>query len=96
MWCFPELHNGASPRDVCRERFGLETKSSKPWGVLQHGFTHFKLSITPQPIAVQKKLSRAAEPGVMWLSIDDALKVAIPKPVRELLVRLQSENFIHS
>jgi A/G-specific adenine glycosylase len=96
MWCFPELINGASPRDVCRDRFGLETKSSKPWDVLQHGFTHFKLSITPQPIAVQKKLSRAAEPGVMWLSIDDALKAAIPKPVRELLVRLQSENFIHS
>ena len=92
MWCFPELLNGASASDVCRDRFGLETKSSRPWDVLQHGFTHFRLSITPQPIAVQKKLSRVAEPGVMWLSIDDALVAAIPKPVRELLNELQSEK----
>ena len=92
MWCFPELINGASPRDVCRDRYGLETKPLKPWGVLQHGFTHFKLSITPQPITVQKKLARAAEPGVMWLSIEDALAAAIPKPVRELLIKLDQRN----
>ncbi len=88
MWCFPELVNGESTRDVCRERFGLETKSSKPWDVLQHSFTHFKLSITPQPFVVQKKLLRASEPGVLWLSIGDALAGAIPKPVRELLIKL--------
>ena len=88
MWCFPELINGASAREACRERYGLETKSLKPWSVLQHGFTHFKLSITPQPIAVQKKLLRAAEPGVVWLSVSDALNAAIPKPVRALLIKL--------
>ncbi len=92
MWCFPELVNGASARDVCRERFGLETKPLKPWDVLQHGFTHFKLNITPQLITVQKKLSRAAEPGVLWLSIDDALKAAIPKPVRTLLAILEVQE----
>ena len=48
----------------------------------------FKLSITPQPLAVQKKLSRAAEPGVVWLSVSDALNAAIPKPVRALLIKL--------
>ena len=90
MWCFPELTNGTSARDVCRERFGLETKKPKPWNVLQHGFTHFKLSITPQPICVLTKSSRAAEPGVIWLSIDDALAAAIPKPVRTLLTKLEA------
>ncbi len=92
MWCFPELVNGASAREACRERYGLETKPLKPWNVLQHGFTHFKLSITPQPIAVQKKLSRAAEPGVVWLSVSDALNVAIPKPVRALLIKLDGDQ----
>ena len=92
MWCFPEVVNGASPRHVCRERYGLETKSLKPWSVLRHGFTHFKLSITPQPIVVQKKLPRASEPSCMWLSIDDALKAAIPKPVRELLIKLDQRE----
>ena len=92
MWCFPELHNGASPRQACRDRYGLEVTTQKSWNVLEHGFTHFKLSITPQPIAVQKKLSRAAEPGVMWLSIDDALSAAIPKPVRMLLNKLDEKK----
>lgn len=92
MWCFPELQNGASLRDTCRERYGLETKPLKPWDVLEHGFTHFKLSITPQPIVVQKKLSRAAEPGVVWLSVDDALNAAIPKPVRMLLSKLDQKK----
>ena len=31
MWCFPELQNGASPRDACRERYGLEIATLKPW-----------------------------------------------------------------
>ena len=92
MWCFPELGNGEIPREVCHERFALETKSSKPWDVLQHGFTHFKLRITPQPVFVQKQLLRASEPGVMWLSIGDALAAAIPKPVRMLLTKLRDEK----
>jgi A/G-specific adenine glycosylase len=88
MWCFPEMQNDGNVRDVCRERYGFDTKVSKPWDILEHGFTHFKLSITPQPISVQKKLSRASEPGLMWLSIGDALVAAIPKPVRDLLMKL--------
>jgi A/G-specific adenine glycosylase len=92
MWCFPELQNGMNPRDACRQRYSLETIPLKPWHVLEHGFTHFKLSITPQPIAVQKKLSRTAEPGTVWLSIDDALNAAIPKPVRTLLSKLDQKK----
>lgn len=33
------------------------------WYVLEQGFTHFKLNIAPQPVAIHNKLSRAAEPG---------------------------------
>jgi A/G-specific adenine glycosylase len=86
------MQNGENARDICRERYGLEIKAPKPWDVLAHGFTHFKLSITPQPIAVQKELSRASEPGTMWLSVDDALKAAIPKPVRDLLRKLEEQK----
>ncbi|MEO5861566.1 MAG: A/G-specific adenine glycosylase [Burkholderiales bacterium] len=92
MWCFPELQNGASPGDACRERYGLEITPLKPWSVLEHGFSHYKLSITPQPIEVRKKLSRAAEPGVVWRSVDYALKCAIPKPVRVLLTKLDENK----
>ncbi len=92
MWCFPEIQNVASAHVICRERFGLETNFPKPWTILEHGFTHFKLSITPQPVEVKKKWSGATEPGVMWLSIADALIAAIPQPVRTLLTKLENQN----
>ena len=92
MWCFPETQNIANSSETCRERFGLETNVPKPWDVLEHGFTHFKLSITPQCVEVKKQWSRAAEPSVIWLSIDDALSAAIPQPVRTLLMKLHREK----
>ena len=52
-------------------------------------FAHFKLSITPQPVVAHAKHTHAAEPGVAWLSVEDALGAAIPKPVRTLLLKMK-------
>ena len=89
LWCFPELANGISAENFCRERFGLEIETRRPWDVLQHGFTHFKLSITPRPVVVRSQDTHAGEPGVVWLSVEDALGAAIPKPVRALLLKMK-------
>ena len=78
-------HNGPRPRRIdC----AVPNATYAGWHVLEHGFIHFKLNITPQPVAIHNKLSRAAEPGVVWLSVRDALNAAIPKPVRALLIKL--------
>ena len=50
-----------------------------------HTFTHFKLHITPLKIQVSRKPLRAAQPGSLWLDVEEALRAAIPTPVRMLL-----------
>ncbi|MEO6022415.1 MAG: A/G-specific adenine glycosylase [Burkholderiales bacterium] len=89
MWCFPELADGISPENFCRARYGLEIETLQPWDVLEHGFTHFKLSITPRPVVVRSQRTHAGEPSVVWLSVQDALGAAIPKPVRALLLKMK-------
>jgi len=53
-----------------------------------HTFTHFKLHITPLMIQLSRKPLRAAQPGSVWLNVEEALRAAIPTPVRSMLQQL--------
>ncbi len=53
-----------------------------------HTFTHFRLHITPLKIQLSRKPLRAAQPGSVWLDVGEALRAAIPTPVRSLLKEL--------
>ena len=53
-----------------------------------HTFTHFKLHIRPLQIHLSHKPVQVARPGNVWLSVEDALRAAIPAPVRTLLTKL--------
>ena len=79
LWCFPEI----------------EADSEKPAGskrlpVLRHEFTHFTLDITPIVCFLESVSPRVAEPGRLWLPVEDALGAAVPAPVRKLLGTLDS------
>jgi A/G-specific adenine glycosylase len=85
LWSFPELPPGEAAEAHCRARFGAEVAPMAPLPILEHGFTHFRLRITPQPLAVTGLHHCAKEPGALWLSPEDARGAAIPAPVRKLL-----------
>jgi A/G-specific adenine glycosylase len=53
-----------------------------------HTFTHFKLHITPLLIHLASKPLRAQQAGSVWMDVQEALQVAIPTPVRQLLKKL--------
>lgn len=53
--------------------------------VIEHGFTHFRLDIRPIRCAVRKILPHAEAPGRIWLDLDDAVRAAVPAPVKALL-----------
>jgi len=86
MWSFPEIAPEEDPRQACLASFGFETDILEPLPAVQHTFTHFRLHVLPQPLTVSAVQFRACQPGGMWLSLDDALGVAIPAPVRQLLL----------
>jgi A/G-specific adenine glycosylase len=85
LWCFPEIGADDDPARIAARTYGCELASVERLGVLRHGFTHFTLDIEPVVVRVKRLAPRAAQPGVLWLPLDEAAGAAVPVPVRKLL-----------
>ena len=85
LWSLPELALDADVQQFCRDRFGMDVTSCEPLPSIEHGFTHYKLTLHPQRLRVRGRAQGAAEPGVIWLGRDEALAAALPSPIRRLL-----------
>ena len=90
LWSLPEIARDGDPVAMSAQRYGCEVARVEALGALRHGFTHFMLQITPVVGTVRRVSPRAAQPGVVWLPIDEALGAALPAPVRKLLRGLAS------
>ena len=92
LWCFPEADADADAVAVCVQRYGAHVELREALPVIAHGFTHYHLDILPQPALVRSWPHRAAEPGLLWISIEDANAAAIPTPVRGILEQLAGRS----
>ena len=83
LWSLPEVSH---TREVlaATKRYGATVLASKTLPTLAHSFTHFKLNI--EPLLLDVKKSKARAPKVKWLSMEDAVRAALPTPVRKLIV----------
>jgi A/G-specific adenine glycosylase len=88
MWCLPEVARHSDLEAYCLKRFGARVVEIDPLPTLAHGFTHFSLDIRPLHVRVSALVPQAAEPGLTWLSLEDARGAAIPTPVRKILAQL--------
>lgn len=88
LWCFPEAAPGEDLGKICARRFGASVGAAQALPVFEHGFTHFQLSIRPQRLRVARLAPHAAEPGHIWVSVEDAKAAAVPTPVRRILASL--------
>ncbi len=88
MWCLPEVARQSDLEAYCLRRFGARVLEIEPMPTLAHGFTHFSLAIRPLHVRVSALVPQAAEPGLTWLSLEDARGAAIPTPVRKILAAL--------
>jgi A/G-specific adenine glycosylase len=79
LWCFPEIEPALE---------GPAGRKELP--VLRHEFTHFTLDITPVVCFLESHALRTAEPGQVWLPVEEAIGAAVPTPVRRLLAGLHS------
>ena len=87
LWAFPEGPSG-EVRSFCRKNFSIEIAKAQKMPVIEHGFTHFKLRVRPIRCDVRKILAPAEAPGRIWLDVDDAVRAAVPAPVKKLLLEL--------
>ena len=85
LWSFPEVDVGADVAAHCRTQFSAAVATGEALAPIEHGFTHYRLTIHPQRVAVRTWPPRAEAPGRLWLTRDDALNAALPAPIRKLV-----------
>ncbi len=74
------------------ESLDHDAAAARRWPILRHTFTHFQLDIDPVYLHVPRHETGVSEAaGRDWYTIDAALALGIPAPVRKLIQRLQSE-----
>jgi A/G-specific adenine glycosylase len=89
LWSFPEVKIGDDIEAIMRSRFGAVAKQDVTLPTLIHTFTHFKLHIQPQPLHIINPRVNVCEADQMWINIEDAIRAAIPSPIRKILLSLQ-------
>ena len=92
LWCLPELDRGADAAAACEQRFGAHIASLQALEKVEHGFTHFSLTILPQRAPVTALVPRVGETVHQWLPIGLAKAAGIPSPVRKILESLQARQ----
>ena len=85
LWSLPEIAIDDDARAFARMRFDADATVGTDLTPIQHGFTHFALTLYPQRVNVARWPPRAETPQYIWLSRDDALRAALPAPIRKLL-----------
>ena len=89
LWSFPEIPDLEDVAGALQTRFGAQATAEGTLAAVRHGFTHFALTITPALLRVSRLELRAQSPGLAWLTPSDAIKSAVPAPVRKLLRHLE-------
>jgi A/G-specific adenine glycosylase len=85
LWCPPQLDDGQGVVTDYLQRNGVKVDERIDLPEFTHSFTHFKLHILPVLLHVVRKPLRAQQPGGVWLEVEEALRAAIPTPVRKML-----------
>ena len=85
LWSLPETGCDDDVAKNCHARFGATVVAGSELPAIEHGFTHYRLTLHPRQVSVRHWPSRAEEPGLVWLSRVDAINAALPAPIRKLV-----------
>lgn len=90
---FTPLENAAGELPIMDEAALLQAVA--PYGIAEgherlpaivHGFTHFKLHISPYRVRLARRLPIAAQEGHVWLVASQLALAPLPAPVKKLLL----------
>lgn len=86
LWSLPEAAGNSEA--ACMQLTGRMPASVMELPGFTHTFTHFRLSILPLVLALDGRSPAATEPGTIWMDYAEAIRAAIPKPVKSILEKL--------
>jgi A/G-specific adenine glycosylase len=83
---FPEIDDGETPSDWCRRHLGVGLAEKQELKSVQHGFTHFVLTLSP----VRLKLSGDAAVTMegdrwLWYQSSEPLPGGVAAPIEKML-----------
>jgi A/G-specific adenine glycosylase len=88
LWSLPEAAPGSDVIRFCEVEYGAKVEPLQPLPSFVHCFTHFALEIHPRRFRVCQRVPMVESPGCSWLPIREAIRAAIPSPVRRILASL--------
>jgi A/G-specific adenine glycosylase len=88
LWSLPEIDPREDVARHCKVRYSASVVVGDELAPIEHGFTHYQLTMHPQRVAVRRWPPRAEAPGLLWVTREDALAAALPAPIRRLLSNL--------
>jgi A/G-specific adenine glycosylase len=88
LWSLPELPVESDVDAALRARFHFHSFAREGLRPIDHAFTHFTLAMHPEHVRVERRADRIEEPGLIWLTRDDALGAALPAPIKRLIASL--------
>jgi A/G-specific adenine glycosylase len=85
LWSLPETESTLDAEADFATRFGLAIALEPALPEFVHVFTHFRLTITPQPARVTGAVALRSD-QTRWFTRQEALAAGIPTPLRKLLL----------
>lgn len=86
LWSLPEVEAQQAPASTGEQRLGISLESGAPLDPLEHGFTHYRLTIHPWRCRAGDGATRIMDHDDLgWFGADEALALGLPRPVRTLL-----------
>jgi len=86
LWSLPQADDATAARKLAKA-LGADWDDGEYLHVIEHGFTHYHLSIKPVLLHASARHC-TEEPGHLWLPLAEAHGAALPSPVKKLLTGL--------
>ena len=87
LWSFPETDVADTITQQCQHSWQQHVESHTLLPPFQHVFSHYKLTIHPHLLRCQPQAIAETERGD-WYTIEDALRLGLPAPVKSFLTSL--------
>jgi len=81
LWCLPDNDGLAVP---------VHSNERPAPPAFEHAFSHFQLKLSFRRFRILRKIDRIADNELRWMTIEQALKVGLPGPIRTVLEDLNN------
>ena len=85
LFSFPEVPLHENAVEMARTKFHVDATPGPVADPITHGFTHFTLTLHPQRLALASRPAMASPGSHAWLAPDDALREALPAPIKRFV-----------